>query len=175
MTCFPVVVIEPVVAPAHTAIAFVLDPLINNVSAGTTITAVANSTTLWPNGTGTTLATRIESRYAPAIASTLPVSSPVDSIVVVWAARRTSVIRQAIVQNAVDSSSVGRGRIGLVSAEPAAGTSPSQAIAAKTAAIGLAAADGYAQPADRAIICFPQSVVLVPDFGNIGVQINSDS
>jgi hypothetical protein len=174
VTCFPVRVVEPVVATAISAISFVLDPVLQNVAATTTITAVNNATILWPSGTGTTLATRLESRYAPAIAATLPVASPGDAISVIWAARRTSVIRVAVVQNAVDSSAVGRGRIGLVAADPAAGTTAGNKVAAVTAAIGLAAADNYVQPADRAIICFPQSKVLVPDFGNIKVTVNSD-
>lgn len=174
VNCFPIVVIEPVVATGAAAIAFVLDPALPNVAAGTTITAVTNAGVLWPNGTGTTLSARLESMYAPAITKTLPVSDPSSAIVIIWAARRSVTIRQAVAQNAVDSSAQGRGRIGCVAAEPAAGTSSANKTAAVTAAIGLAASDNYVQPADRVVICFPGSQVVVPDFGNIAVTVNSD-
>jgi hypothetical protein len=171
--CFPVRVIEPVVATAIAAISNVLDASLPNVATGTTITGVNNATALWPAGTGTSLATRIESRYAPAITKTLPGGQvPVNEISIIWAARRTSTIRQNLATNAISASEMGRGRIACVSAEPAAGTLASDATTAKTAAIGLAASDNYVQPADRVIITFPQVKVKVPDFGNIAVAID---
>jgi|SRR5215831_5051223 len=174
INCFPIVVIEPVVATAIAAIAFVLDSVLPNVDPGTTITAVNNSTALWPNGTGTTLAARIASQYPAAINTTLPNQTPASDIVVVWAARRTVAIRQALANNANNSSSIGRGRVACVSAQPAASTSAVDAAAGITAAIGLAGSDNYAQPADRVIITFPQHQIVVDDFGGIAVTINAD-
>lgn len=172
--CFPIRVIEPVVATAAAAIASVIDPALPNVAPTTVISSVNNATSLWPSGVGTTLALRLESQYAPAIAKTLPTNSPMDSIAIIWAARRTQIIRQALAQNAVDSSTNAPvGRIACVAAEPAASSSSSAATAAVTAAIGLAGSDNYVQPADRVIICFPMTKVFVPDFG-IKVLINSD-
>lgn len=173
--CFPVKVIEPVVATTAAAINSVIDAVLPGVAAGTTITAVTNATSLWPSGTGTTLATRIEGQYVVAIGGTLPVLSPADAITVIWAARRTVIIRQAIATNCKDSSDAGRGRVGPVAAEPATAGTIAGAIAAKAAAIALAGSDGYVQPADRPIICFPASKIQVPDFGNIKVVVNSDS
>lgn len=173
--CFPIRVVEPVVATAASSVATVIDPVLPNVAATTVISGVTNATTLWPQGVGTTLAARIESQYIPAISRTLPSNAPMDSIVILWAARRAVTIRQALVQNAVDSSNMCRtGRVACVSAEPAAGPSSAQATAAITAAIALAGSDNYVQPADRAIICFPMSKIFVPDFG-IKVVVNSDS
>lgn len=174
VNCFPVVVVEPVVATAIAAIAFVLEPALNNVDAGTTMTVVNNATALWPSGTGTTLATRIASQYPAAINKTLPNQTPQSDIVIIWAARRTVAIRQGLATNANAASSIGRGRIACVAAEPAAGITAGQAAAGVTAAIGLAVSDNYPQPADRVIICFPQHQIVVPDFGNIAVTINAD-
>lgn len=174
VNCFPIVVVEPVVATAIAAIAFVLDAVLPNVDPGTTITGVNNATALWPSGTGTTLTTRIASVYPTAIGKTLPNQTPQSDIVIIWSARRTVAIRQALATNAISSSSIGRGRVACVSAEPAAGTSAGQAAAGVTAAIGLAVSDNYVQPADRVIITFPQHQIVVPDFGNIAVTINAD-
>jgi hypothetical protein len=178
VNCFPIVVIEPVVATAIAAIAFVLDPVLPNVDPATTITAVNNATTLWPNGVGTTLALRVASMYPAALNATAPNATPMTDIQIIWAARRVQSIRQALATNAVNSSAVARGRIALVSAEPATAVTQAAALTAITAAEGLAVSDGYVQPADRVIICFPQSQVTVPALGsnaNVAVSINSDS
>lgn len=174
VNCFPIVVVEPVVATAIAAIANVLDAAIPNADPATTITAVNNATALWPSGTGTTLAARVASQYPAAINSTQPNAIPLTAITVIWAARRTSAIRQALAANANSSSSNGPARVACVSADPSAGTTAIQAAAATTAAIGLASADAYPQPADRVIICFPQHQIVVPDFGGIAVTINLD-
>lgn len=174
VNCFPVVVVEPVVATAIAAIANVLDAAIPNADPATTITAVNNTTTLWPSGTGTTLAARVASQYPAAINQTSSSMSPVSDITEIWAARRTQAIRQALATNAIAASKPGRGRVACVSADPSAGTSAIQAAAAVTAAIGLASADNYVQPADRVIIAFPQHQIVVPDFGNVAVTINAD-
>lgn len=171
---FPIAVVEPVVATAASAIAFVLDPVLPGVDPGTTISAVTNATILWPNGIGTTLATRIASMYPAAINATLPNVPPQTDIQIIWAARRVTPVRQAIVANAQLSGSIGRGRLGIVAADPATAKTQAAALSGITAAIGLAAADGYVQPAERGIICFPSSQIVVPDFGNIAVTINSD-
>lgn len=172
--CFPVVVVEAVVATAATTVTHVLDSVIPNADPATTVTAVNNATALWPSGTGTTLAARIASKYPAAITSTLPNADPLTSITIIWAARRTSAIRQALAANANSASGNGPARVCCVSADPSAGTTAGQAAAATTAAIGLAAADAYPQPADRVIICYPQHQIVVPDFGNIAVTINLD-
>lgn len=173
--CFPIRVIEPVVATAIAAITTVIDAVLPNVAAGTTITAVTNATTLWPQGVGTTLALRLESLYPIAIAKTLPSNAPMDSIVILWSARRAQTIRQALATNAISSAEMCKtGRMVCVSADPAASASSADASAAITAAIGLASSDNYVQPADRVIICFPHSKIFVPDFG-FKVTVNSDS
>jgi hypothetical protein len=174
INCFPIVVVEPVVATAASAIAFVLDATLPGVDPGTTITAVNNATALWPNGTGTTLALRIASMYPAAINATLPNVPPQTDIQIIWAGRRVTPVRQAIVANAQLSGSIGRGRLGIVSADPATAKTQAGALAGITAAIGLAAADGYVQPAERGIITFPLTQIVVPDFGNIAVTINGD-
>ncbi len=172
--CFPVVVVEPVVATAIAAIAFVLDAVLPNVAVTTTITAVNNATTLWPPGTGTTLALRLQYQYLRAIEKTVPSNDVTADITAIWAARRTATIRQALETNVVTSSESGRGRVACVSADPAAGTDATAAQNAKTAAIGLVASDGYAQPADRMVVTFPQVGVKVSDLGDIVVYINGD-
>lgn len=175
INCFPIVVIEPVVATAIAAIVFVLDAVLPNVATTTTVTAVTNATTLWPNGTGTTLSARVESQYPKAINQTLPGNGITADIVHIWSARRSSALRIALANNAVASGAMGRGRTTSVAADPATAATIAGAAAATTAAIGLAAADGYAQPdtAQRVFIAFPQSKILVPDFGNIKVTIDS--
>jgi hypothetical protein len=172
--CFPIRVVEPVVATAIAAVATVIDPVLQNVAATTLISGVNNSTALWPQGVGTTLALRLESQYAPAIAKTLPTNAPMDAITIIWAARRSSIIRQALAQNANDSSANSpTGRIAIVAADPAANATSGAASAAVTAAIGLASSDNYVQPADRVVICFPMTKIFVPDFG-VKVVTNSD-
>lgn len=171
INCIPLKVVEPVVATPAASVTFVIDGVLDNVSAGTSITAVNNATNLWPPGTGTTLALRITSRYQLALDQTKPGNSDLTGdITAVWCARRASVIRIATVQNAVDSSEVGRGRIACVSAEPSASASAVDALAAKTAALALASTDSYAQPADRTIITFPHHKVNVADLGNVKIQ-----
>lgn len=174
VNCFPIVVVEPVVATASSAIAFVLDATLPNVDPGTTITAVTNATALWPNGTGTTLAARVASMYAPAINATLPSTPPMSDIQIIWAARRTQAIRQALANHALAASTVGRGRIAIVSADPATAVTQGAATSAIAAAVGLVASDNYVQPADRVIVTFPQHQIVVPDFGNVAVTINAD-
>jgi len=173
--CFPIRVVEPVVATAIAAIVNVLDPAIDNVAATTTISAVNNATTLWPQGTGTTLAARLEAQYVAAIGKTQPGSDVTSAIVVLWAARRTQAIRQALAANAVACSEMGRGRIVIVGADPATANTAAAAATAKAAAIGLAAADGYAQPADRVIVTFPKAKIKSVDLGNIAVSIDATS
>src|SRR6185437_9979527 len=111
VNCFPIVVVEPVVATAIAAIANVIDSVIPNADPTTTITAVNNATILWPNGTGTTLAARIASKYPAAISSTLPNADPLTDIQIIWAARRTQAIRQALAANANNASGNGPARV----------------------------------------------------------------
>jgi len=176
--CFPIRVVEPVVATAIAAIVFVLDPTLSNVAATTTITAVTNSTVLWPPGAGTTLAARLESQYVAAVDKTIPGDGDVTpNIVVLWSARRTSAIRVALVSNAVACSEMARGRMAVVAADPATAATVAAASTAKTAAIGLAAADGYAQPSggERAIIAFPHRKIVVTEFGSVNVTTDAAS
>jgi len=175
INCFPVRVVEPIVATAIAAIVNVLTPALNNVATGTSITAVTNATTLWPQGVGTTLATRLEYQYLQAISKLQPGSGITSDIVIQWSARRTQAIRTALVASAVACSDMGRGRVAVVAADPAADGTATSASSAKTAAIGLADSDGYVQPADRAIIAFPHSTILVPDFGGTEVTVDSAS
>lgn len=170
---FAILVVEPVVATASAALTTVIDSILPNVDPATTITAVTNATTLWPPGTGTTLSTRIETRYQAAISKTLPGASDTTSnVTVISSARNSTVIRQALAANAALSSLNGRARVCSVAAPPAASSSAVDALAAVTAANGLVAADNYPQPADRVMVAFPHVQVTVPDFGNIAVTIN---
>ncbi len=173
--CFPIRVVEPVVATGVAAIVFVLDPAIENVTAATTITTVNNTTALWPAGTGVTLALRVESRYQGAIDRTLPGNDDVTPDVnVVWSARRSQGIRQALNLNAAAAAEGGRGRMTLVSADPATAADATSALTAKTAALALVGSDGYAQPADRVTVAFPHHKVVVPDFGSVKAVRSSD-
>lgn len=172
---FAVKVVEPVVATAAGAVDTVLEPALENVATGTTITGVTNGTNLWPPGTGTTLAGRIESRYSAAIDKTVPGNPITDDITVAWCARRSQGIRQALATSGRTISASGRGRMVVVNADPAAGTDALAAANARTAAIGLAAADGYVQPADGVVIAFPHHRFVVEDLGNVSVTVGSAS
>ena len=171
--CFSVKRPEPIVTIAAAAINSVIDAGLDNVSTGTSITAVTNAAALWPPGTGTTLALRISSQYLVAIAATVPGSVDVTvNTVAIWAARRNTAIRQALLANAVASSLSGRGRMAIMSADPAATVSPADAAAGITAAAALPFTENLQD--DKVMMTFPQSQVTVPDLGGITVTINAD-
>ncbi len=165
---------EPVVAINASAIDTVIDAFIDNVAPGTTITGVSNGTAIWPPGAGTTLAARIESRYVADMEKTLPAASPTQDVTVIWAARRSAAIRQALYDNAVQASKSGRARVAVLSADPATAGTVGAASTAKSAAAALATTESYAQPADRAIIAFPHVKIRSNDLGQI-VVVSPDS
>jgi hypothetical protein len=173
VNCFSVKRPEPIVTIAAAAVNSVIDAGLDNVSTGTSITAVTNAAALWPPGTGTTLALRISSQYLVAIASTVPGSVDVTvNTVVIWAARRNTAIRQALLANAVASSLSGRGRQAIMAADPAATTSAADAAAGITTAAVLPFTENLQD--DKVMMTFPQSQVTVPDLGGITVTINAD-
>jgi len=171
VNCFIVKEPEPVVAIAIAAIDTVIDSALNNVASGTVIATVNNAAAIWPPGTGTTLALRVASRYPLAITSTLPHDQTSQDTVVVWAARRTTAIRAALLANAIAASETGRGRMAVASCDPAATASATDALAGLTAAQGLAAAESL--QSDRMILTFPQSQITSTDL-NVTATINAD-
>lgn len=175
--CFSVKRVEPIATVAAASIDSVIDSALDNVSAGTSVTGVTNASALWPPGTGTTLAARIASKYPAAITATAPGTSTVTvDTVVVWSARRTTLIRQALLANAVASSEQGRGRIAIAAAEPAASSTSAAAASGVTAAMALAA--GESLQSDRMILTFPMSQIVTDQVtgasGTVTATINAD-
>lgn len=175
--CFSVKRVEPIATVAAASIDSVIDSAIDNVSAGTSITGVTNAAAIFPPGTGTTLAARAASKYQAAIDSTKPGTSDVTvNTVVVWAARRTTLIRQALLANVIDASSTGRGRMAIASAEPAADSTSGGAAAGVTAAMALAA--GESLQSDRMVLTFPMSQIVTDQVagasGTVTATINAD-
>lgn len=169
---FVVLEVEPVVAIAISAIDTVIDAGLNNVSTGTSITAVSNAAAIWPPGAGTTLHARIEAKYLDAITSTLPGNDATQNTVVVWAARRTTAIRAALLANVVSASQTGRARMAVMAAEPPTASTSAAAAAGITAAVALASGENL--QSDRVMITFPRSQITVPDLAGITVTINAD-
>lgn len=163
--------VEPIVAIAPAAITSVIDPALSNVSNGTSITGVTNATALWPPGTGTTLSARIETRYLVAIIATLPNNDSTQDITAIWAARRSTLIRQALSANATSSSEIGRGRVAVLSVDPAANATPAGAAAALTAAAALASSESL--QSDRVMLTGPHTKIFSADLG-ITVPLNPD-
>ena len=172
VNCFVVKEPEPVVAIAIAAIDVVIDSFIDNVDPATTVTAVNNAAAIWPPGTGTTLALRVASRYSVALTATMPGNDTTSEISIIWAARRISAVRQAVVANAINASAQGKGRIACVAAEPATATDPTSAAAGVTAAAGLAAADSI--QSDRCGIVWPNTKIFSEELGSIKVLVNAD-
>lgn len=149
----------------------IIDSAIPSAPTTTTLTTPTNPTAMFPPGTGGNLVALIASNYPAAIDKTLPTDSPMIDINAVWVARNDSTIRPYLVAHAATASSQGPGRVGIVSAASATANTVAAASAAKTAAIGLALAEGYAQPADRGIICFPHVKIFAAELGvNITVS-----
>jgi hypothetical protein len=144
----------------------VIDSAIPSAPTTTTITAVSTAASnLFPPGTGGSLSALIASNYPAAIDKTLPTDSPMIDVNVIWCARNDSNIRPYVVAHAVAASAQGPGRIAIVSADPATANTVSAASTAKTAAEALASTESYAQPADRAVICFPHVKVFANELG----------
>jgi hypothetical protein len=163
---------EPIAVVASGSVTAVIDAFIPNVATTTTITGVAQAGNMWPPGTGTTLAARIASRYGLAITATLPSDQAVtQEIGVIWAARRTTAIRQALRDNAINASDVGAGRVSVMAADPPTGTDATSAAAGVTAAAALAGTESL--QSDRVMIVFPRTQVQSDDLG-VAVTINSD-
>lgn len=173
INCYVIKEPEPISAITATQINAVIDAALPNVDPGTTITGVNNANAIWPPGTGTTLALRIESQYVLAIGGTLPSQDPQSQIVVVWAARRSTAIRAALSANATAASITGRGRMCVVSADPATGTTPTLALAGLTAALGLTGTEPVLA-SDRVIVTWPHTKILSTELGGVLVQINPD-
>jgi hypothetical protein len=173
VTAFFVFAPATIVSTVIGAVDTVIDAALQNVDAGTTITAVTNAAVMWPPGTGTSLALRITSQYAAALTATMPgASDTTTNTVVVWAARRSTTVRQGVLANAIAASANGRGRIACMAADPAAGTSSAAALAATTAATALASTESLQQ--DRAVIAYPHTQIVVEELGSISVLINPD-
>jgi len=170
---------DPIVSIASSTIDTVVDSFVESASAGTSITAVAQGTALWPPGTGTTLSARIESRYLTSIDGTMPIDKPLLDVGVIWSARRSSVagtyaIQKRLLQNARDASANSSvGRVALYSPDPAAGIAASDAASAKTAMQGYAAAATLQN--DRAIGCWPHIQVFTEELGNINVTVSPEA
>lgn len=142
----------------------ILDPAIPSAPTTTTITAVSNATTLFPPGTGGTLAALHESQYAPAIDKTQPNDTTQD-INVIWAARQSQVVRQYLAAHVISCSTSGPGRTCVVAADPSADATLASASAAKTAAQGLSASEGYIAN-DRVDITFPHHKIFAAELAS---------
>jgi hypothetical protein len=165
-----------------------------------TITATATAIFAPPGTTaaiGASLTAHIESQYAGAINATVPAPGPTNDITVLWSARRGSIltpsttadtseiIRDPLVNNAINSSSEGRGRIAIVSGPatilPAQGTGAVGDGTSTTDTLnrlygtGAYAGEGTieefpgngVESADRRIIAFPYNQVFSSDLGKL--------
>ena len=155
--------VNPTVAVAALTIDTVIDALIENVNAGTTVTAVVQAAIIWVPGAGTNFEDRIANKYLTAINGTLPGdSTSTNEIGTIYSARRASTIRVRLSSNAVTSSQTRAvGRMCVVDAAPAATADAAGAAAGITAAIGLGATESIQN--DRVIITFPQTKVFIDD------------
>lgn len=102
---------------------------------------------------------KIESLYAAAIDKTRPSASPQEDITVIWSARRgetASTIRTPLVNNAINSSEEGRGRVALVNG-PRVGTATGDAASTSAAKTEVQTTTPTESPGrqDRKIIGFP--------------------
>lgn len=170
---------EAIAAISSATLVHVIDTFVQGGASGTTIsTTCTQPTALWPPGTGTTLSLRIESQYPAAITKTLPSDVETVDIAVIWSARRSAVAQAYNVQKALLANANGasgdnaQGRIALASPDPAAGTTPSNASSAKTAAIGYAAA--AAIQSDRMILCWPHTQIFSTELGSVNVTISPE-
>jgi hypothetical protein len=113
-----------------------------------------------------TLANRIAACYPAAINKTLPGTQDTSSIIAIWSARNWAMsaanaqktMRNNLWQNAIASSTGGRGRVACVTVAPALGVLASDATTAKALYTGLKTADSIAASnadADRFWICGP--------------------
>lgn len=151
----------------------ILDPAIPSAPTTVTITAVNNSTTLFPPGAGANLSALHESQYPIAIDKTQPNDSTQD-INVIWAARQSLSVRQYLAAHVITSSSAGPGRTCVVAADPAAdGGALASASAAKTAALALSATEGYTAN-DRLDITFPHVKIFAAELAQ-NITINPAS
>lgn len=91
-------------------------------------------------------AAAIDARYEAAIDATVGLSSPQNTVTVVWAARESDAIRLALKENAEDVSATGRGRIALI--RPPFDSPKSVAVDSVAPGVG-------AYTSDRVRYCFP--------------------
>jgi hypothetical protein len=163
---------EPIVAIAAGQIVAVVDAALSNVDPATTITGVANAAAIWPPGTGTTLSARVESRYQAAIDATRPGRDETNDVTEIWAARRSTTVREALRQNAIDSSVVGRGRVCVVAGDPALGSDAAAALAGITAVRSLGSVESLKK--DRVFISWPNTTLSVAELAGAAISVNSD-
>ncbi len=155
--------VNPTAAVAAANIDTVIDALIENVNAGTTVTAVVQAADLWVPGAGTNFEDRIANRYLTSINGTLPGdSTSTNEISVIYAARRASTIRVRLSSNAVAASQTRAvGRMCIVDADSPASTDAAGAAAGIVAAAALASTESIQN--DRVIVTFPQTKVFIDD------------
>lgn len=158
------------ITAAIAAVDTVIDSTIPNSLS--VISIVNNTTALFAPGTGGTLKARIITRYLLAIAKTVPAQAPSNDITAIWSARRGTVIRQALRDNAVLESTNGRGRVCCVAAEPAEGDTAADATAARNAA--LAINSGESLQVDRVFTSFPYVQVFSAELGSVNVLVSPD-
>jgi hypothetical protein len=174
---FFVKTVHPIVITAIGAIDTVIDSTVPSGDAQTTITVVTNAAAMWPPGTGTTLALRIESQYLAAIDRTLPTADPLLDVTVIWSARRTATttatIQKRLLRNAQDSSeSNAQGRVALASPDPSAATDATSANTAKANAKTFAS--GANLQDDRMILAWPHTQIFSEELGNVNVTISPE-
>lgn len=149
------------------------------------VTNAGGATAIFAAGTAAlTLSKKIDSLYAAAIDKTRPSTGTAASdITVIWAARRgktATTVRTPLVQNAIDSSSEGRGRVAVVSG-PRVGDATdvtdgygdaSTVSAAKTEVDDVTTAESPGR-VDRKFVTFPYNDVFESDLGQL-VTISPD-
>lgn len=144
------------------------------------LTPAGAATAIFAPGTAAaTLLKKIDSVYAAAIDKTRPSGAPQEDITVIWSARRgfdTTSIRTPIVNNAIDSSSEGRGRIAVVSG-PRVGAATdgtngygdaATVSAAKTEVQNTTTAESPGRT-DRKIVAFPYVQIFSADLNKLVV------
>ena len=173
-TCFFVKGQTKALAGINTAV----DVVLPGVNAGTVIASSGVSTVnstpaatavFAPSGgasQGTTLSNCIIANYAAAIDKTLPGNDATNNIVCLWSARNyhattasalSNLRKKLWTSNAVAASSIGRGRVAMVTAAPCTDLTPTDALTTVFALYtGLKGTDGVTgADADRYWICGP--------------------
>lgn len=123
------------------------------VSTGALDGAAANAAPLTVLTSG-----QIDTAYEAAIDSSLPGEEAVDDVTIIASARTSTAIRARLLVNVTDSSSVGRGRVGLI--RPPIGTLPASATSGVDPGVGVTRSD-------RIFYCYPHFEQRIPELATL--------